>query len=54
MDFEKLHNVSREGYKDKSELPENAKEYDISSFQMGIFNEKENSFYSKFFLWCKL
>lgn len=44
MEFEKLHNVSREGYKDKSELPEKAKEYDISSFQMGIFNEKENSF----------
>ena len=44
MEFEKLHNVSREGYKDKSELPKNAKEYDISSFQMGIFDEKENSF----------
>ena len=44
IEFERTHNVSREGYINESELPDGAKKYDISTFKMGIYNEQEGYF----------
>ncbi len=49
IEFEKKHNVARVGYTDDDELPQNAKTYDISAFQMGIYDEKEDAFTGKTF-----
>ncbi len=46
--FEENHpNVSRNGYKDKSEIPAGAMKYDISAFGMGIYDEKNECWSGK-------
>lgn len=43
--FEEAHPaISRNGYKDKSEIPAGAMKYDISAFGMGIYDEKNERF----------
>lgn len=43
--FEERHpSVSREGYTNKTKLPEGVLKYDISSFEMGIYDEENKCF----------
>jgi len=45
IEFENAHpNIGRYGYKDKSEIPEGAVEYDISAFEMGIYDKDKDAF----------
>ncbi len=45
LEFEKAHKkVERCGYVNDNDLPENALKYDISSFEMGIFDSETQSF----------
>lgn len=45
VEFENAHpNIERHGYTDKSEIPSNAVEYDISAFQMGIYDKGKKAF----------
>lgn len=45
IEFEKAHpDIGRYGYTDKKDIPEGAVEYDISAFQMGIYDSKKDAF----------
>ena len=44
QEFENEHNIDRIGYTNKDEIPDGAETYDISAFQMGIYDEDKGAF----------
>lgn len=50
IEFENAHpDIGRYGYVNKKEIPEGAVEYDISAFQMGIYDKEKDAFTGEYY-----